>query len=207
VSAFIVHVVTQPSSLFRVTICFAVLSGLEAVNEIKKLCQYQTILKQTQQTAECSNFFACISRFPSSFYSQATKHFEVDGFRWAPRSFIRHAIGDLSGHGHYPTTDAHAQLLTIEKDNVRRPGLYFSYTGFLIKIRSGERCARIIYLQVPYSWWETRQYICAFHQTSGARPGLNGLGRPAIVFKEIGNGAQGALGDITEDIEGRFFAK
>lgn len=135
------------------------------------------------------------------------KHLEEDGFRWAPRSFTRHAIGDHSGLRSFPTTEG--KFLTAENHNTRRSGLYFSSPGFLIKINTGETCATTIYVQVPYSLSENRQYICNLNnsQTYAAQQGLNGLGWPAIVFGEIDNGCLGALVDINEDIEGRYFAK
>jgi Heterokaryon incompatibility protein (HET) len=178
-------------------ICLAILAGLET-------SLIKMIVSTGETEAEIADlrmkrFLSLHDQIPLFLLFTGNAHFEDEGFRWAPRSFIRHETGQLSSPGEFSAT-----ATFLQGDNNRRCGLYFSSHGFLLKIAANESPKKLFHISVSNLW-----YTCALgdDQTVAAKDGLLVLRKPAMVYGTLGAGGIGALIDITDDVDGRYFAK
>ena len=121
-------------------ICLAILAGLDP-SLIKKIAS----ISDTTETANqrMKQFLSLHEQMPLFLLFTGNSHFEEDGIRWAPRSFTHHEPDTLSGPATFPTT-----AIYLTGANIRRSGLYFSCSGFLIKTSADESYSRIFRISV-----------------------------------------------------------
>jgi len=128
-----------------------------------------------------------------------TERFDLDGYRWAPKSFIRRRAQETSSLSTFSPT---AEFLTAQNNHVERTGLYCSIAGFILempKLGNGERVHHTFwfYCAVTKVWYIVSNV--EDYETAVQRRSINGLRNPAIIVRSrLGIGA---LVDIINDGE------
>src|SRR5271170_2727583 len=125
-----------------------------------------------------------------------TERFDLDGFRWAPKSFIRRRAEEASSLSTFSPT---GEFLT-ESNHVKRTGLYCNIAGFILempKLKDGERVHHTFwfYCAVTKVWYIVSNL--EDYETVVVRRSINELRNPAILVRpQLGIGG---LVDIIED--------
>ena len=131
------------------------------------------------------------------------ERFDDEGYRWAPKSFIRRSTAETS---FLLPKSPMGEFLTIEGDHVERTGLYCNQSGFLIYFPRGEPVNDIFffYCRITKRWYTVGDPQDG--ETAAERRGIDSLERPAILAKStLGIGA--VVNITREAADGRYFAK
>lgn len=186
-------------------ICLAVLSDMDT-QPITEIVPRAGESEKSAADRRMKEFLTRQRVFPTSILCPGFERFDDDGFRWAPKSFIRPRVGELNA----PAISTSAgEFRTVENDRVYRSGLYCRLPGLMINmpdLKPGES----IIPNFGFYCTDTRAwYYCGASksETVIAQRGIHELNlkKPAMLL--VTTVGIGALVDITEEVDGWYFAK
>jgi hypothetical protein len=186
------------------TVCLAILAGLETrtITEIGRNLTESDLEIADRRMKE---FLRLCQSIPLDFLFLGSERFEEDGYRWAPKSFLRHRIDEDSCVG---TDSLSGEFVQVQADAIQRTGLYCNHGGFLLympQLGPGEGVNHtfLFYCQVDNSWYTVSNP--EYFESKAVRRTINNLKCPALLCKS-GLGIS-ALVDITDEADGRKIAK
>jgi len=177
-------------------LCLSILLGLDTM-PITAIAAAPGESEEMVADSRMKEFFRLRRFLPVEFLLLVGERFNEDGYRWAPRSFIRRSTKESV---FIDSESPNGEFRCAAPDSTAHTGLYCQLAGYQLNLDKAEQVNSIFWVYCQNVW-----YRIVIPDGSTEPMEINMLEKPAIIVTS--KLAIGGLVDITNEEDGRYIAK